>query len=119
MIPFAEVQFPPEISYGSKGGAMFSTSVISSYSGHEQRNINWSQARARYDIASGIKDEKQRLELIAFFRARRGRAIGFRFKDWSDYTAKNQLIGKGDGRRKNFQFLKRYKSNPTDQEAGN
>lgn len=116
MIPFAEIQFPPEISYGSKGGAMFSTSVISSNSGHEQRNINWSQARARYDVASGIKTEAQMNELISFFRARRGRAIGFRFKDWSDYRAKNQYIAKGDGRRKNFQLIKHYRSIPAIEE---
>ena len=110
MIPFAEVQFPSEISYGSKGGPVFSTEIITSFSGHEQRCINWAYARSRYDIGSGIKTEEQWHQLIAFFRARRGRAIGFRYKDWSDYRAINQVIGIGDGKATQFQLIKTYKS---------
>jgi uncharacterized protein (TIGR02217 family) len=110
MTAFAEVQFPPEISYGSKGGAMFSTDIITTFSGHEQRNINWHEARARYDISSGIKTEEQWQHLISFFRARRGRAIGFRYKDWSDYKGINQSLGKGNGERKQFQLVKHYVS---------
>ncbi len=110
MIPFAEVQFPSEISYGSKGGPVFSTEIITSFSGHEQRCINWAYARSRYDIGSGIKTEEQWHQLIAFFRARRGRAIGFRYKDWSDYRAINQVIGIGDGSATQFQLIKTYKS---------
>ena len=79
MISFVEVQFPPEISYGSKGGPMFSTDIVTSFNGYEQRVINWRQARARYDVGSGIKNESQWQELISFFRARHGRAVGFRF----------------------------------------
>jgi uncharacterized protein (TIGR02217 family) len=108
MTAFAEVQFPPEISYGSKGGAMFSTDIITTFSGHEQRNINWHEARARYDIGSGVKTEEQWQQLISFFRARRGRAIGFRYKDWSDYKGINQSLGKGNGERKQFQLVKHY-----------
>lgn len=108
MTPFVEVQFPAEISYGSKGGPMFSTDIVSTFSGHEQRNINWQAARCRYDIASGIKTEQQWQELISFFRARHGRAIGFRYKDWSDYRAVNQVIGKGNAQQTKFQLVKRY-----------
>src|ERR1700760_1076047 len=98
MTAFVEVQFPPEISYGSKGGPVFSTDIVSTFSGHEQRNINWQEARARYDVSSGIKTYQQGEGLIVFLRARRAGAIGFRYKDWSDYRAVNQPIGKGDGR---------------------
>jgi hypothetical protein len=49
-------------------------------------------------------------ELIAFFRARKGKAYGFRFKDWTDYKATSQLIGTGDGAIKTFQLVKRYPS---------
>jgi uncharacterized protein (TIGR02217 family) len=49
-------------------------------------------------------------ELIAFFRARRGKAYGFRFKDWTDYKATGQPIGTGDGTNKTFQLVKRYPS---------
>ena len=43
-------------------------------------------------------------------RARRGKAYGFRFKDWTDYKATGQLLGTGDGAIKAFQLVKRYPS---------
>lgn len=89
---FVEVQFPVDISYGATGGPVFLTDIVATVSGHEQRNSKWSQSRARYNVASGIKTESQWQALIAFFRARRGMAVGFRFKDWSDYTATNQPL---------------------------
>lgn len=105
---FAEVQFPTDISYGATGGPMFLTDVVATISGHEQRNSKWSQARARYNVASGVKTEAQWQSLIAFFRARRGKAVGFRFKDWSDYHAINQpLQSLGDNE---YQMVKRYVS---------
>lgn len=110
MTPFAEVQFPPEISYGYKSGPMFLTDIVSTFSGHEQRNINWDMARARYDVASGVKTEEQWQQLIAFFRSRRGRAIGFRYKDWSDYKVINQVLAKGNNEQTKFQLTKIYNS---------
>lgn len=107
---FAEVQFPPDISYGSSGGPEYATDIVVSVSGHEQRNVTWSQARARYNVAKGVKTREQLAALIAFFRARKGRAYGFRFKDWTDYAASMELIGNGDGMRTQFQLVKRYAS---------
>lgn len=107
---FAETRFPENISYGSSGGPEYSTDVVATVSGHEQRNSNWSQARARYNVAHGVKTQDQLDALIAFFRARKGRACGFRFKDWTDYRAENQLLGIGDGVATQFQLVKRYES---------
>lgn len=44
------------------------------------------------------------------FRARKGRAYGFRFKDWTDYQAFAQVLGVGDGANKTFQLVKHYAS---------
>ena len=110
MQDFAEVQFPTDIAYGSLGGPVFSTDVTPSQSGFEQRNSNWAQARARYNVAHGLKSRAQMDALLAFFRARRGRAQGFRFKDWSDFHASGQGIGLGNGAAKQFQLVKRYGS---------
>ena len=93
---FHEVRFPDNIAYGATGGPEFATTVVATGSGHEKRNVNWSEARGRWDVASGLKKQAQIDELIAFFRARRGKAYGFRFKDWTDYKATGQLLGTGD-----------------------
>ncbi|WP_269379107.1 DUF2460 domain-containing protein [Rickettsia hoogstraalii] len=97
------------MSYGSKGGPEFSTDIVATFSGHEQCNIILTkEARAKYDISSDIKTEAQWQQLIAFFRSKGGKAIGFRYKDWSDYKAINQLIGKSNGTQQEFQLVKHY-----------
>jgi uncharacterized protein (TIGR02217 family) len=85
MSSFHEVRFPDNIAYGATGGPEFATTVVATGAGHEKRNVNWAEARGRWDVASGLKKQAQIDELIAFFRARRGKAFGFRFKDWTDY----------------------------------
>ncbi len=107
---FVETQFPTDISYGSSGGPNYATDIIVSQSGHEQRNINWNQARARYNVAHGVRSKAQLETLIAFFRARKGRAYGFRFKDWTDYSVSAQLIGTGSGSNFHFPLIKTYQS---------
>lgn len=107
-IKFIEERFPDDISYGSLGGPQYSTNIVSGVNGFEQRNINWSEAIGIYNVAHGVKTEAQWLRLLAFFRVCKGRAIGFRFKDWSDYKAKAELIGVGDGISSTFKLIKSY-----------
>ena len=107
---FEEIRFPSDISYGSSGGPEYSTDIITTSSGHESRNVNWSYGKVRYNVAQGIRTAQQLEKLICFFRARKGKAIGFRFKDWSDYKVREQLIGYGDGNNTKFQFIKTYQS---------
>lgn len=96
MATFHEVQFPPSISQGASGGPGFHTTILSLASGAEQRNIDWSLTRAQYDVAHGLKTQAQLNQLIAFFYARRGRAYGFRFKDWTDFRLPNWTNTPGD-----------------------
>ena len=107
---FHEVRFPDDIAYGATGGPEFATNVVATASGYEQRNINWSAARGRWDVASGLKKQTQLDTLIAFFRARKGRAYGFRFKDWTDFKATAQALGSGNGTIKTFQLIRTYSS---------
>ncbi|MBX6321727.1 MAG: DUF2460 domain-containing protein [Rhodospirillaceae bacterium] len=118
MTGFHEVQFPPDISYGAVGGPAYSTTIVATVSGREQRNVNWAQARGRWNVAHGLKKREQVAALIAFFRARQGRAYGFRFKDWTDYQLGSanapQPIGLGDAANRLFQLYKRYSSGGVD-----
>ena len=116
---FHDIRLPDDIAFGSTGGPVFSTDVVVLASGHERRNADWAEARARYDIAMGVRGMDQLSRLIAFFRARRGRACGFRFKDWGDHKSclpsgtaspTDQAIGTGDGATTAFQLVKRYSS---------
>lgn len=114
---FHEVQFPQGIAYGAVGGPGFKTSVLTRASGYDDRRSEWDTPRARYDVSHGIKNQLELDELLAFFYARRGRAYGFRFKDWADYKScpvkrnvspTDQVIGTGDGVNRQFQLVKVY-----------
>jgi uncharacterized protein (TIGR02217 family) len=89
---FHDVRFPDAVARGATGGPEYSTDVVSVASGYEQRNQNWDLARGRWDISTGIRTREQMAEVIAFFRARKGRAYGFRFKDWSDFQVEGQAL---------------------------
>jgi uncharacterized protein (TIGR02217 family) len=105
---FHDVQFPPDIAVGAVGGPGYHTSVVTLASGREKRNIDWSDARCVWDVAHGLKTQDQLDRLLAFFRARQGKAHAFRFKDWSDFVLGRQTIASGDGTTKAFQLLKTY-----------
>jgi uncharacterized protein (TIGR02217 family) len=105
---FVEALFPIDISWGSVGGSGFRTTVIASGGGQEQRNIDWSQARGQWDVSHGARNDELMAQLIEWFNAMRGRAIGFRFKDWTDYQAVDELFGVGDANEKTFTLRKTY-----------
>lgn len=89
-------RFPERISFGATGGPQFSTTIIRMFSGVEQRNVNWEQARGRWDVSQAVQNNADFEEVVKFFRAVKGQAIGFRFKDFSDYqTSSGTLIATG------------------------
>lgn len=105
---FHDVRFPTRISYGAVGGPRFSTTVQILNSGFEQRNINWAQARREYTVDISPSRGAEWTAVLDFFHARRGRAYGFRLKDFSDFEMAEQSIGTGDNSTTEFQIFKRY-----------
>lgn len=108
IVSFLEQRFPDDISYGSTGGPEFNTDVLTTSSGHEKRNINWANARGCYNVVHGVKSKEQMQNLLSFFRNCYGKAIGFRFKDWSDYQVDKQQLAIADGIATTFQLIKAY-----------
>jgi len=115
--PFDDIDFPIAIGAEASVAPGFSTQVVTSASGHEYRNANWSQARLRFDAGPGVRGEAELQQLIAFFRARRGPAQAFRFRDPLDHSsggmtgqpgAGDQPLGEGDGARTRFELVKHY-----------
>jgi uncharacterized protein (TIGR02217 family) len=125
MQAFDDVLYPLALGRDATVIPEFSTSVSVTASGFERRNSLWSNARLRFDVGPGIRSEAELGDLIAFFRARRGPARGFRLRDPSDYsskamvgtpTAQDQLLGIGDGSRSDFALRKRYGEGTEQQE---
>ena len=122
VVPFDDVPFPIEIGQEASVAPAFSTSIVTSASGHESRNANWAQARLRFDAGPGVRGDAELETLIRFFRARRGPAVGFRFRDPYDHSSKvmtavptpfDQAIGSGDGITDSFALVKDYGSAET------
>jgi len=107
---FHEVQFPTDISHGSTGGPEFNTEVVILSSGFEKRNINWTYSRERWQVAYGVTTQALLDTLRHFFYNRKGRAIGFRFKNHDDYQGTDEELGEGDGSTEAFQLVKIYSS---------
>jgi uncharacterized protein (TIGR02217 family) len=114
---FHEIRFPAAISRAATGGPERRTQVVTLGSGHEERNQQWADSRRRYDAGYGIKTADELHAVLAFFEERRGRAYGFRWKDWSDYKScppleatapTDQPIGTGDGATTGYQLIKAY-----------
>ena len=112
--------FPTDISYGSRGGPGYFTSIIELDSGVEERVSRRSKARRQYDASYGVKRYSQLAALAKFYIARKGSANSFPYKDWFDFTSAevgkevsaftDQTIGTGDGTNVAFQLVKRYQS---------
>ncbi len=105
---FHDVRLPEQVEQGASGGPSFYTTVNAMASGNEQRNINWEEARADWELSYGIQGYEDFDEVRQFFYARRGQAHYFRFKDWGDYQLSVEAIGVGDGANKQFQITKTY-----------
>lgn len=117
MEAFVDAEFPIAIGQEASVSPGFSTNIVTSVGGQEYRNANWSEARLRFDAGPGIRGEQELATLIHFFRARRGRAVGFRFRDPFDHssgalnaapTPTDQPLGEGDGTETRFALRKMY-----------
>lgn len=108
MQSFDDVRFPIAIGREALAATEFSTAIVVSASGHEQRNSEWAVARMRYDAGPGVRSENDLATLAAFFRARRGAARGFRFTDPFDWQGHDEPLGLGDGVITHFDLVKDY-----------
>ena len=117
MDSFHDVEFPLALGQEARVAPAFQTQVVTTASGHERRNSLWAQGRLRFDAGLGVRSEADIAQLLAFFRARRGQAVGFRLRDPTDNssagmtgtpTPGDQLLGVGDGVRTRFALSKAY-----------
>ena len=117
MQAFDDVPYPLALGREASVSPEFSTTIAVTASGFERRNALWSDARLRFDVGPGVRSDAELGTLIAFYRARRGPARGFRLRDATDFSSRemtgtptplDQLLGQGDGVRSAFPLVKRY-----------
>lgn len=107
-ITIDNTRMPEDIERGASGGPNWSTTVTETDNGRDTTNQNWDYPLRIFDVSYPIQERDNIDDVINFFNARRGRAYGFRFKDWSDFTVTTGAIGTGDGVETDFQLVKVY-----------
>lgn len=114
---FHEVRFPLDVALAARGGPSRVTEIVTLASGREHRNARLAHSRRRYDAGLGLRGLDALHEVLVFFEERRGRLIGFRFRDRIDDRScppsrepspGDQRIGAGDGATTVFALAKTY-----------
>lgn len=106
MDAFVEERLDVGIDYGAVGGPGFSTDVVVFGSGYEHRNANWDNARGKWELGDRTLLKADMEALQAFFRARRGKSVAFRYRDWNDWQAQGEPLSPDGG--PTVQLVKTY-----------
>jgi uncharacterized protein (TIGR02217 family) len=101
-------RFDEDIAFGSSGGPRFKTPVFASEGPTEAREQNFTYSRGRWQLDKMTRDTTDMDTIRSFFFNARGKARGFRFKDWADFSMTAENIGTGDGVTTVFKITKKY-----------
>lgn len=107
---FMEVEFPTDYSETSVFGPTFDVIGVDADSGQVKRIPQSTEGSSQFSIEHHIRTLTQAQTVLNFFHARRGRLIGFRAKDITDFTATNEFFGTGNNILTVFQLIKVYTS---------
>jgi len=105
---FHDVNLPKFIQVFAIGQPTFLTSVATTISGRELRNLDRENALQKYSLKNCCLSIQEFEEFNSFFRARRGKSFSFRFTDPADCIVVNQRLADGNGIIKQFQLFKLY-----------
>lgn len=108
MTEFIESRLLEKVAYGTESGTEYNTQVVTLRSGVTRRNSRWSVPLDRFSVIYNILRPEDRELVVKAFRACRGRAVGFRFKDPLDYTAEAEPLGIAAGGVQTVQLIKTY-----------
>lgn len=106
-------RFSERIAMGALGGARFDTEVVAVRTGAEQRTGIWTYPMHHWDVSAGLRTQDDFQAVRAHFLSVRGRLHGWRFKDWSDFSAAHSGAEQGvvlGLTSTTFQLIKRYAS---------
>lgn len=105
---FIEERLLDCVAYGTQGGPSWSTRRIPLRSGIVRRNAQRSRPLYRFILLYQNLNAEHHAAVIDAFNACRAGVFGFRLKDWSDFTAEDQLVAVGTGAPQSIQLAKLY-----------
>lgn len=83
---FIEMRLPTDVSFGAVGGCGWMSKVVVTGKGNEFRYQGWGNSLGRWVVGYKLRQPGDWAALNSFHRLVQGKAIGFRFRDWTDYT---------------------------------
>lgn len=105
---FDDVRLPEDIERGVIGGPEYRTTVNRLVNAREQRNSEWDYPLFSSNIGYGVQKREDLETIYAFFHARKGRARGFRFRNWLDYKVTTGAVGTIVGEPLERQLIRTY-----------
>jgi uncharacterized protein (TIGR02217 family) len=107
MIPsFIESRLLDDVAYGFSGGPVYNTLVTTMPSGITRRKIMRTRPIHRFSASFDKRDDGVLEAILEAYHATYGAAVGFRFKNWLDYQASDEVIGVGTGATQSLQLTK-------------
>lgn len=95
------------VGYGWQGGPQFNTRLVTTQSWMERRNAQNIECRHSYTLPmANISSIEYLQTLKSAYLACRGMLHSFKIKDYSDYQARGEVFGEGDGVATVFQLRK-------------
>lgn len=110
---FIDTRLNSRYRYGFVGGPAWNTLDIRMASGKSRRKKQWAMPHHRYTANYATLNEAEKNQLLHAFMVSGGAFAAFRFKDWNDYTAIDEVIGTGDGTSSPMQLVKTYVFGPS------
>ena len=107
--PLDIARLPDNIARGATGGPQFSTIVLSSRGGREQRTRLQELSKYQFDISYGIRKKEDIDAVRDFFLSAGGRHRIFRFRDLTDYQSVDHEYAIADGISTKYKLGKIYK----------
>ncbi len=105
-------RLPPGIERGSGFGPTYRNVIQEAIAGNEQRFAQWTKCRGVGDLSYGLQHSDDPVgdfrAILAIFHAHTGSLLPFRFRDWGDYIATDEVFGTGDGSTTSFQLTMTY-----------
>lgn len=105
---FVEERLLDSVAYGFRGGPTFHTNMKRLRNGARVAEALRSRPLYRFVAPYQNLQKSDHKLVIEAFNACQGMAHGFRFKDWSDYEAENQLVAIATGAPQIVQLKKYY-----------
>lgn len=105
---FIEQRLLDRVAYGTQGGPTWSTRRVPLRSGVVRRKALRSLPLYRFLVLYGNLQPDGHAQVLAAFNAARGGLHSFRLKDWSDFTATDEVLATGTGASQTVQLVKTY-----------